>query len=160
MFTAPAIPAGFKEVSKDSLSTVLSNSGNRGMGYFFKDDVIIVPAEAECKVIGKPKDDKNPDSDLIPYIGVLLNDVARWVPMSAFRRWPSKDSAGFASKTPLMQSLFVGSDAERLDCLYGKTIQVTDLVEGETRDWTACPPGYEGDLVYRKAKFPVLAEKK
>lgn len=157
-----SIPEGFKEVAQEEMASVLSSTGNRGLGYFFAGDEIIVPEEP-IVCVKEPDEQSQSDSSSkrspIPYIGVFVNSVARWVPFASFRRWPSKDSAGFAERTPLMKSLFVGSDADRLQILAGKTIQVTEMAEGDTRDWTACPPGFTGDLVYRKTKFPVLAEK-
>lgn len=152
-----SIPEGFQEVAPEQVNAVLSNSGNRGMGYFFKNDEIVIPDEVT--VISQERETSNGDAITVPYIACNVNGKARWVPFSAFRRWPSKDSASFVERTPLMKSLFVGSDAERLQILKGITIVIREMVEGETRDWTACPAGFEGDIVYRKSKFPVLAMK-
>lgn len=150
-----SIPAGFKELAQEEVATVLSNSGNRGLGYFFAGDEITIPDEVS--VCGRELD--GDDGRIVPYIACEVNGNPRWVPFAAFRRWPSKDSAGFAERSPLMKALFVGSDADRITVLQGKTIVVSEMVEGETRDWTACPAGFEGPIVYRTTKFPILKEK-
>lgn len=163
MFEKLTIPAGFNKVEDSDLSAVLSNSGNRGAGYFFANSEIIVPDDA--RVFGRERDSKDSEGNartlIVPYIEASINGQARLVPFSAFRRFPAVDAAEFASKTTLMQQLFVGSDAERLSTLRGKTIIVSEMVPGKARDWSASPVGTPQDEVkYYETKFPVLDEKR
>ena len=157
------IPAGFKKLEQEELVSVLSNTGNRGLGYFFAGDEITI--EPDAPVVARYDDEHSENGTArkpVPYIGVTVNGNDRWVPFASFRRWPSKDSAGFAERSPLMKSLFVGSDADRLEILrHAKTIVVKEMVEGETRDWSRGVDGKDenGNILYRTTKFPVLISK-
>lgn len=157
MFSLATIPAGFQEVPQGEVTTVLSNSGARGLGYFFANDVIVI--DQETKIFSRPYTNKDANgqehTEQAYYIGCTVNGNSRLVPMAAFRRFPTVDASEFAEKSPVLKALYIGSDADRLAYLKGKTLKVREMVACQTRDWAKSTPG---NPVTKTVKFPILDE--
>lgn len=154
MFTIPNLPAGAQVVEGTALNDFLSNSGDRGHRWFIGDEVEI---PADTSVYAIIRDKKAADPKPVAYIAVKVNGNPRLLPFSAFRTFP-RDAQDFVdgSNSPIMRELLNGNDADRFTLLKGKTLKVKDLQEWETRDWHRCPSGFEGDIIYKKAKFAIF----
>lgn len=149
-----SIPAGFQEVSDQTVLASVSASNSvlfrAGDTFTVTDTVVSKPVVTKD---GKAVTDEAGNPKLSYYVLCDFSGKLRPIHITAFRRRP-RQADEFYAKTSLMKDLSYCQNAyDAFETVKNKRITVTELVEGETKDFDKST---QTETIFRMAKFPVF----